>query len=243
MITDQDCQVDSKLCSRFITFALIGLCCVFVLTACDTDPGYSSGKELRGVIVNADTGEPIPDAIVVAKWITSSGTAGGSELVCFHVGTATTNGAGEYYMPAWRHKSPFSAEYERDIFVDAYKAGYRWQYRFPPREGYITEYISDKLVPFQGTTKERLEYLDYVWRNTSCFSAYESMSALLPLRRALYKEVRGLAASDEQRELARSLCEDIAEAAVIKEKGYADPDLELKTTRYLSDHYPECLGP
>jgi hypothetical protein len=183
------------------------------------------------------------DAIVVAKWITSSGTAGGSELICFHTGTATTNTAGEYYMPAWRHKSPFSAKYERDIFVYAYKAGYRWQYRFPPREGYITQYISDKLVPFQGTTKERLEYLDYVWRNTGCFSAYESMSALLPLRRALYEEVRGLAASDEQRELARSLCEGIAEAAVIKEKGYADPDLELKTTRYLSDHYPECLGP
>jgi hypothetical protein len=39
------------------------------------------------------------------------------------------------------------------------------------------------------------------------------------------------------------LCEGIAEAAVIKAKGYADPDLKLKTTSYLSDHYPECLGP
>ena len=62
---------------------LIALCCLFMLPGCDTDPGYSSGKELRGVIVNADTGEPIPDAIVVADWITSSGTAGGSESGVF----------------------------------------------------------------------------------------------------------------------------------------------------------------
>jgi hypothetical protein len=73
--TDQNDQIKSKLFSRFITFVLIALCCLFMLPACDTDPGYSSGKELSGVIVNADTGEPIPDSIVVAKWITSAGTA------------------------------------------------------------------------------------------------------------------------------------------------------------------------
>ena len=175
---------------------LIALCCLFMLAACDTDPGYSSGKELRGVIVNADTGKPIPDAIVVAKWITSTGTAGGSELVCFHVGTATTDAAGEYYMPLWREKNPFSAKYERDIFVYAYKTGYRWKYRFPPREGYVTQYILDKLVPFQGTTKERLEYLDNVARYTLCFNAGESVGALLPLQKALLEEARSLAKSD-----------------------------------------------
>jgi hypothetical protein len=52
-----------------------------------------------------NTGEPIPDAIVVAEWITSTGTVGGSELVCFHAGTVITNAAGEYYMPAWRGSS------------------------------------------------------------------------------------------------------------------------------------------
>jgi hypothetical protein len=181
---------------RKTLFLLITLCCVFTLPACDTDPGYSSGKELHGVIVNAETGEPIPDAIVVAKWITSSGTAGGSELVCFHVGTATTNAAGEYYMPAWRQKSPFSSKYERDIFVYSYKADYRWQYRFPPREGYITEYITDKLVPFHGTAKERLEYLDYVGRNLLCFSGGESKKALLPLQNALLEEARSLTQSE-----------------------------------------------
>jgi len=49
----------------------------------------------------------------------------GSELVCFHVGTATTNAAGEYYMPAWRQKSPFSAKYERDIPVPQYPPSFR----------------------------------------------------------------------------------------------------------------------
>ena len=239
MVNNDNCQTDARLYCRSFIFALVGLFCVLMVPACDTDPGYSSGKELHGVIVNADTGEPIPDAIVVADWITSSGTAGGSELVCFHVGTATTNAAGEYYMPAWRHKSPFSAKYERSIVIFAYKPGYRWPY---PKVKY-GNYPTDTLVLSRGSVSERLDYLEEVDRQTDCFSAYESMRALLPLRQAIYEEVRTLSASDEQRSLAKSLCERIAEAAIISERGYADPELELKITRYLSDHYPECLLP
>ena len=126
MVNNDNRQTEARLNRRSFNFALVGLFYVFMLPGCDTDPGYSSGKELRGVIVNADTGEPIPDAIVVADWITSSGTAGGSEQVCFHVGTATTNAAGEYYMPAWRQKTPYSAKYERSSVIFAYKPGYRW---------------------------------------------------------------------------------------------------------------------
>ena len=196
MVNNDNHQMEPRLYRRSFNFALAWLFCVLMVPACDTDPGYSSGKELRGVIVNADTGQPIPDAIVVAKWITSSGTAGGSELVCFHVGTATTNAAGEYYMPAWRQKSPFSAKYERDVTVYAYKPGYRAQYRFPPREGYITEYIKDKLVRSQETARKRLEYLDHVGRNTLCFQARESVGALLPLQKALLEEARSLAKSE-----------------------------------------------
>ena len=196
MVNNDNRHTNARLYCRSFNVALVGLFSVFMLSGCDTDPGYSSGKELRGVIVNADSGEPIPDAIVVAKWITSSGTAGGSNLVCFHVGTATTDAAGEYYMPAWRQKSPFSAKYERDITVYAYKPGYRAQYRFPPREGYITEYIKDKLVPSQETAKERIEYLDHLGRNTLCFQARESVGALLPLQKALLEEARSLAKSE-----------------------------------------------
>jgi hypothetical protein len=171
---------------------LIALCCLFMLPGCDTDPGYSSGKELRGVIVNADTGEPIPDAIVVADWITSSGTAGGSELVCFHVGTATTNAAGEYYMPAWRQKSPYSAKHERSSVIFAYKPGYRWPY---PKVKY-GDYPTDKLVVSQESAAERLKFLDDVAREISCFNAGLSMSALLPIQKALLGEARSLAQSE-----------------------------------------------
>ena len=163
-----------------------------MLPACDTDPGYSSGKELRGVIVNADTGEPIPDAIVVADWITSSGTAGGSNLLCFHAGTATTDAAGEYYMPAWRQKSPFSAKYERSIVIFAYKPGYRWPY---PKVKYGV-YPTDKLIVSQEPANERLKFLADVARETLCFQARESVGALLPLQKALLDEARSLAKSE-----------------------------------------------
>ena len=197
MSTDQNDQIKSKLFSRFITFVLIALCCLFLLPACDTDPGYSSGKELRGVIVNVDTGEPIPDAIVVADWITSSGTAGGSNLVCFHVGAATTDAAGEYYMPAWRQKSPFSAKYERSIVIFAYKPGYRWPY---PKVKY-GNYPTDKLIVSREPAKERLKFLDDVAHETLCFQARESVGALLPLQKALLDEARSLAKSESDPEV------------------------------------------
>ena len=192
MSTNENHQIKSKLCSRLITFVLIALCCLFMLPACDTDPGYSSGKEVRGVIVNADTGEPIPDAIVVADWITSSGTAGGSNLVCFHVGTATTNAAGEYYMPAWRKKGPFSAKYERSIVIFAYGRGYRWPY---PKVKYGS-YPTDKLIVSQEPANERLKFLEDVAHETLCFQARESVGALLPLQKALLDEARSLAKSE-----------------------------------------------
>jgi hypothetical protein len=172
---------------------LIGLCCLCMVSACDEIQGYSSGKELRSVIVNADTGEPIPDAIVLALWFTSTGTAGGSELVCFHAGTAITNAAGEYYMSAWRQKSPYSARYERDVLIFAHKPGYRWPY---PKIAY-SRYTTDKLVPSQDSAKERLQYLGEVGRQTRCFNAGESAEALLPLRRALLDEARSIAQSDD----------------------------------------------
>ena len=177
---------------RSFNFTLVALCCLFLLPACDTDPGYSSGKELRGVIVNADTGEPIPDAIVVADWITSSGTAGGSNLLCFHAGTATTDAAGEYYMPAWRQKSPFSAKYERSIVIFAYKPGYRWPY---PKVKYGV-YPTDKLIVSQEPANERLKFLVDVARYTLCSQARESVGALLPLQKALLDEARSLAKSE-----------------------------------------------
>ena len=105
-----------------------------------------------------------------------------------------TNAAGEYYMPAWRQKSPFSAKYERDVTVYAYKPGYRAQYRFP-LEGYITEYIKDKLVRSQETAKKAARYLDHVLKYP-CFQARESVGALLPLQKALLEEARSLAKSE-----------------------------------------------
>jgi len=123
-------------------------------------PGITTGKELRGVIVDGDTGEPIADAIVVSKWITSSGPVGGSELICFHAGSAVTNAAGEYYMPAWSEENRYRTKRDRDILIFAHKPGYRWQYLYPPKENHLIQYIHEKLVISRDPHEERLEYLD-----------------------------------------------------------------------------------
>jgi hypothetical protein len=160
-----------------------------MISACNEILGYSSGKELRGMIVDAESGEPIPDAIVVVNWITSVGTMGGSELVCFHAGGAITNEAGEYYIPSWRQKSPFSARFDQDVLIFAHKPGYRW----PHRDRAFTRYTTSKLISSQEPENKRLQYLREVNRQTYCNRADESIKALLPLRKSLLQEALAIA--------------------------------------------------
>lgn len=195
VMTSQYYQMRARLFVRFSAFVLIGLCCLFTLSGCDEIQGYSSYKALRGVIVNADTGEPIPDAIVVAEWITSTGTAGGSELVCFNTESTVTNASGEYYIPSWSKKSPFRAKSDDDIMIYAHKPGYRWPY---PKIAYGI-YPTNKLVVSRDRAADRLEYLQEVARQSSCFRATLDGYAypMLPLAMALLEEAQGIAQSDD----------------------------------------------
>lgn len=69
-------------------------------TACAPDDNAAVVQPVDGVISLYETGEPIPDAFVVAFW---TGTAGGlghsGGAICFHVELTKTDGQWRYHFP------------------------------------------------------------------------------------------------------------------------------------------------
>lgn len=232
----------------------IGLCCLCMISACNEILGYSSGKELRGVILDAVSGEPIPGAIVVANWITSVGTMGGSEGVCFHAGSAITNAAGEYYMPPWRQKSPFSARFDRDVMIFAHKPGYQWpnceiasikNNIFLLAKGADTAQFrclqtTNKLIHSQQAINERLQYLREVARQTYCNRADESINSLLSLRRALLEEALAIAPA-----INDPVIEYLLESVEQIELGYEEADRRHfeRTAEENKEHRTRIIEP
>ncbi len=57
-----------------------------------------------GLVVDADTGAPIPGAYVIGRW---KGYVS-SQSVCFHAEGRRTDTEGRFELPAWRNTGPFT---------------------------------------------------------------------------------------------------------------------------------------
>jgi hypothetical protein len=186
-----------------------------------------------GIVKNADTGEAMFDAYVVVNWEATYGIGHGVTS-CYRARFAKTGGDGNYLVPGWVDVPKPFCQIDFQGRVTVYKPGYRGPHYGEYNGRRLGE---DALTPFTGTAHERLVYLQDIARDISCL--YEDKE-ILPVYKAIYEEARGLVASDEDRELANRLCDDIAGTET---RGDADPDRDLGIARYLNDHYPECLRP
>lgn len=109
---------------RNLLFALQLLCALFTLSACATPLTYSA-KEIRSQIVDAETGQPIEGAIVVAQWVLSHVGSGGYGTR-LHVYETTTDKKGSYLIPAWgpTPHPPLTDLMYRDPQILIFKSGY-----------------------------------------------------------------------------------------------------------------------
>lgn len=97
-----------------------------VLPACATPLTYSA-KEVRGQIVDAETGDPIKGAIVVAQWVLFHvGIGHGGHKSRIHIDEAVTDKDGRYYVPAWGPKirPPMTELVNRDPEILIFKSDY-----------------------------------------------------------------------------------------------------------------------
>ena len=195
-----------------LTFALFLL--LLPLTACGL-----SGGPLEGRVLEAGTNKPIPGAIVIVRWQGTYSQIVDSQDVCYHVESATTDAEGRFRTSGWveqKMRGPFFSPGGWDI--TAYKAGYEtdWPAAYSATEDYKRNIRY--LKPFTGTKAERLKYLERLNWVTRCGAAEESEKNLLPLRKALYREARGIAASEEDERIVRGLLSDLE----ILELGYEE---------------------
>ena len=143
----------------FLLFASIML-----LTACSSGKYSTAAQPVEGAITHYVTGEPIPEAFVVARWTGTSGGLGHSGgAICFHVEVTKTDGAGRYYIPVPEIRQEYTNYRKPRILITAYKPGYREPYWVNDVPG-----ASDKLIAVQELPQERIKYLTDVNKNTVC---------------------------------------------------------------------------
>ena len=93
-----------------LTFSVLVL-----LSACSL-----SGEAIDGKVIEEGSGKPIPDAIVVARWIGDLPGIADSKTVCYHVLSAKSDSQGNFDLPAWQKKA-----------ID-------WQRKIKRGHGYVT---------------------------------------------------------------------------------------------------------
>lgn len=110
------------MCRRIVSLVVL-LCSVLALPACATPLTYSA-KEIHGQIVDAETGEPIEGAVIVAQWILFEIGVGHRKRL--HIEETVTDKGGHYVIPAWGPKPhpPFTELDREDPMLAIFKTGY-----------------------------------------------------------------------------------------------------------------------
>ena len=159
-----------------------------MLAACASGGFLTAAQPVDGVITNYETGAPIPDAFVVARWTGTSGGLGHSGgAICFHVEVTKTDTEGRYFIPPPKIRPEYADYRKPRILITAYKPGYRRPY-------WVNDVPSptNQLIESEDTSSERMVYLSDVLKNTDCRQAGGGEKNLLKLRQAIYQEVKSM---------------------------------------------------
>ncbi|MEX2164322.1 MAG: hypothetical protein WD823_08780 [Sulfuricaulis sp.] len=215
---------------RKLTSSLALLVSLLPLTACAL-----SGKAIDGKVLEEGTQQPIPSAIVVARWQGHLASWGHGKTVCYHVLTTTSDERGHFHFPAW--KKDITEDWQKnirpeDVLIDAYKPGYG----LPTAPSQKREIVL--LKPFTGTRGQRFQSLWRNFRATGCHAAGRSARNLYPLYKATYEESKPLAATDEEKRLLQIMRELTASAWIAEDDSRSTGEEQKLIKEFLRDHLP-----
>lgn len=195
---------------------------------------------IDGMIIDADTKEPIADAIVVAYWMRD----GLSGSFCYAVDSAITDNNGEYKLKDGPRRLRFGSMEPSGLY--AHKSGYHLNLS-NPNAGYMI-FVSLLETPIGALKKSELDdnmqliYLQRLTEITSCYSAGNRNKKLYVLYKSLLEEAFQLAENSEQKQIIKSLCESVAYVSV-RENGHpTSSEIDKKIKSYTSTYLPECLA-
>ncbi len=142
------------------------------------------GGPVSGVVVDAETRQPIEGAYVVAQWSGSSSVSiAESQTVCIYTDMAKTDEKGRFRIPMWFFQKPGITGQRQN--VEIYKPGY-----LPETGSRSDEY---GISTSQSSINERVDYMMAVRGRATCRGNEEPEKNLLALINALYEESKALA--------------------------------------------------
>ena len=153
---------------RRIAMLMLGL--TTLSTACVLAPPLYWAESISGRVVDADSGEPIEGAVVVADWLLYSGGMGhGGVRDSLFAEEALTNGNGEFRFGKWGPKRRPAYQYLGYApFLVVFKAGYRHQAMSnqASSNGFVRSSAWSgqdiRLTKFDGDAEQRLNSLDLI---------------------------------------------------------------------------------
>jgi hypothetical protein len=144
----------------------VGVALAAVVTGgCGGHLVYSSGP-FRGRVVDAETGQPLVGAAVVAAWFLEKPLAVHGTATPYDVREVVTNAQGEFAVPQQTNVTLVGSVQapEFTIYLPGY-GPYPWFQRAPIGEAMRSAFREPTVVELVrgGTREKRLEYLDWAW--------------------------------------------------------------------------------
>ena len=207
--------------ARFATGAVIFLflsgCCLLCPKAIEDWPAQ------QGMVVDADTGEPLAGAYVIGRW---RGYVS-SQSVCFHAEGTRTDSQGRFVLPAWRNTGPYNNTSHQQYYSQAYLPGYE-------DVGGRTDRL--KMKRFTGTREERLQSLERMMSGAACDAAEASQRNMLPYYEAIYEEAKELSNTPEGPKGLGWFQYMVAAVAVSDKTSSSWTEYKAMINAYIKDH-------
>jgi hypothetical protein len=188
------------------------------LAGCDGAPSMLFGKRIDGVVLDADTNQPVSGAYVTYRW---EGEAMGgafsghnAPVICYHAAAAVTDAQGRFHIEPWEKKPTYKTMNE-EPYAEVYARGYAPEqtvFHGEPRRG-PRDHPNDviRVKKSSATGDARLAELDDATKR-SCSHGTGSQRALYPMLKAALEEAKQTTHNDQQSILLQAFKERAAAA-------------------------------
>jgi hypothetical protein len=221
--------------------ARLALAILFLVSACTT--GNAPGEQpsvgaIRGRVLDVETGEPLADAHVIARYIGTNAMWAHSEDVCRRIEYAKTGSDGVFQFPSGetrdsritafkagfqREPRPFFLDERLDIVDGKEQRRFHVYPRDPVARAATPERIfldrdaastaagaeNEYLKRFIGTRAEQFNRLWSYVSGTNCLNAGERRKNIVPFLTAVYAEMSTLAVTPTEKDRLQLLAKII----------------------------------
>ncbi|VAW99343.1 hypothetical protein MNBD_GAMMA22-1503 [hydrothermal vent metagenome] len=168
---------------------------LLLLNACASGEPLMSWPEMNGQVVDTDTGEPIADAFVIARWQGRVGFFHGSST-CYHVESTMSDAQGNFTIPSWFEWFDNFWTHMKSVSISTYKSDYVTVFNRLSNE-------EKKNIQYQrksnGTREDKLGYIKLTARRNFCSNAGQSRRKSYYLYRRLYEDAKKITLTKDEK--------------------------------------------